>query len=177
MILIRFNAVDSIIAYWLIGLHEGNTSRRSERPKACLRSFMTVVCLISIQVHRVYMDMSRTSRCTRNPWASKLLQVNTVCRWRFTSWSANSLVQILCFASCRECHPRVHYTCSFEHLNHWNLWHYHITHMCFSYKAETSGWNSCNKVDRQNDSVWGLSLTFQRCTANSPSLLEWWDAQ
>ena len=61
MILIRFNAVDSIIAYWLVGLHEGNTSRRSERLKACLRSFMTVVCLISIQVHCVYMDMNRTS--------------------------------------------------------------------------------------------------------------------
>jgi hypothetical protein len=53
---------------------------QNERLRACLRLYMTVRCLISIQKHQDYMDMNHTSRCTRNPWASKLLQVNTACR-------------------------------------------------------------------------------------------------
>jgi hypothetical protein len=80
MILIRFDAVDSIIAFWLVRLHERNTSCRSKRLRTCHQSFMTVRCLISIQTHHLCMDMNHTSRCIRNPWANKLLLANTACR-------------------------------------------------------------------------------------------------
>jgi hypothetical protein len=58
-----------------------------------------------------------------------------------------------------------------------DLWCHHSLSHFFPYKTETSGWNLCNWVDRQTDSIRWFSFTYQWCANHSPILMEWWNAQ
>ena len=62
MILIHYNAVDLIIAFWLVELRKGNISHRNKQLRACLQSFMTVRCLILIHMHRDFTAIRHISR-------------------------------------------------------------------------------------------------------------------
>ena len=135
MILTRFDAVASITAFWLVKSHEGNTLHKNGRLRACLQLSMTVECLISIHVHRDYMDMNRTSRCIRNPWASELLRVN------------NDLFCDLSVLLSGHCIFRLaanatqgnHYAYSIEHPHHRNIWSHDPSSVCCFNYAEISG--------------------------------------